>query len=124
MAKKTKLLVGRSKIHGLGLFAGENIKWGQRLIEFAGQRISKKEARRRERFYNSIGYICLLELDERHFIDGTVGGNESRFINNSERPNVGAMREGGRIVFYSLNDIDAGEELTFDYGFDPAKNAR
>src|SRR5688572_14104267 len=100
MPKTLKLLIGPSKIHGLGLFAGEDIKWGQRLIAFAGQRISKREAVRRERFYNSIGYLCLLELDENQYIDGTVGGNESRFINNSERPNVGAIRERGSIVFY------------------------
>jgi SET domain-containing protein len=78
---------------------------------------------RRERFYNSIGYLCMLELDENNYIDGTVGGNESRFINSSASPNVGAVRESGAIVFYSLNDIARGEELTFDYGFDPKEHA-
>ena len=117
--KTAKLLVRSSRIHGLGLFSGENIQWGERLIAFEGQRIGKKEAKRRERFYNSIGYICLLEVSDGHYIDGTVGGNESRFINNSQKPNVGAIREGEGIVFYALNDIANGEELTFDYGFDP-----
>jgi SET domain-containing protein len=52
-------------------------------------------------------------------IDGLVGGNESRFINHSTQPNVGARREGDRVIFYSLDDIVKGEELTFNYGFDP-----
>ena len=53
-------------------------------------------------------------------IDGISGANESRFINHSPRPNLGAIREGKwRIVFYSLDDISKGDELTFNYGFDP-----
>jgi SET domain-containing protein len=120
-ADDVKLTVRPSKIHGLGLFAGQSIPWGKRLIEFKGERVSKREAMRRERFYNSIGYLCMLELGDGEFIDGTVGGNESRFINSSATPNVGAVREGDGIFFYSLNDIEKGEELTFDYGFDPKK---
>src|SRR5262245_42063857 len=115
-----KLFVSRSGIHGLGLFAGENIEWGQRLIEYQGQLISKKEAARRRRFYDSIGFTCLMEFGDGKAIDGLFGGNESRFINHSSKPNVGALREEeSKIVFYSLDDIARGEELTFDYGFDP-----
>jgi uncharacterized protein len=119
-ARYPKLFVARSKIHGLGLFAGEHIEWGQRLIEYQGQLISKKEARRRRRFYDSIGFTCLMEFGDGQAIDGLFGGNESRFINHSATPNIGALREeDSRIIFYSLDDIARGEELTFDYGFDP-----
>ncbi len=121
--RQPKLFIAGSKIHGLGLFAGENIEWGRRLIQFEGQRLSKKETARREKFYESIGFTCLMISMGGHGIDGTVGGNESRFINHSDRPNVGALRERGTIVFYSLDDIAKGEELTFDYGFDPRKTA-
>jgi SET domain-containing protein len=118
------LFVARSKIHGLGLFAGEDIEWGQKLIEYQGQRVSQKEVKRRERFYDSIGFTCLMQFGEGWGIDGIAKGNESRFINHSRHPNVAALREGKwRIVFYSLDDIAKGEELTFDYGFDPKKIA-
>jgi SET domain-containing protein len=114
--------VARSKIHGLGLFAGEDIEWGRRLVEYEGQLLSKAEVKRRQRFYDSIGFTCLMQFGDGRGIDGVVGGNESRFINHSTKPNVGAVREGkDRIIFYSLNDIDEGEELTFNYGFDPTK---
>ena len=117
-----RLFVARSEIHGLGLFAGEAIEWGQRLIEFQGQPLSVKEVKRRQKFYDSIGFTCLMQFGDGHGIDGVVGGNESRFINHSTAPNVGALRENDwRIVFYSLDDIAQGEELTFDYGFDPKK---
>ena len=117
-----QLFIARSKIHGLGLFAGEDIEWGRRLIEYQGQHLTAKEVRRRQKFYNSIGFTCLIEFNDGQGIDGSVGGNESRFINHSLQPNVGALREQDwRLVFYSLDDIDEGEELTFNYGFDPRK---
>jgi histone-lysine N-methyltransferase EZH2 len=55
-------------------------------------------------------------------IDGLIGGNESRFINHSnKRYNVEPAIERGRIWFYANRDIDNGEELLFDYGFDPRR---
>jgi SET domain-containing protein len=120
-ARSPRLFVAPSKIHGLGLFAGENIEWGRRLIEFHGAPLSRKEVARRQRFYDSIGFTCLIQFGDGQGVDGVVGGNESRFINHSLEPNVGAIREGDwGVVFYSLTDIAKGEELTFNYGFDPS----
>jgi uncharacterized protein len=120
-----KLFVSRSSIHGLGLFAGEDIEWGQPLIEYQGQVISEKEARRRQRFYDSVGFTCLMQFGDGRAVDGLFGTNESRFINHSTRPNVGAVREGrSRIIFIALDDIAKGEELTFNYGFNPKKTSR
>src|SRR5215475_12528523 len=115
-----QLFIAPSKIHGLGLFAGEDIGWGQRLIEFQGQRLNPKEVTVRQNFYKSIGFTCLIEFSDGRGVDGVMGANESRFINHSARPNVAALREGDwGIVFYSLVDIEKEQELTFDYGFDP-----
>ena len=116
-----RLFIARSKIHGLGLFAGEDIEWGRPLIEYQGQRLDAKEVRRRQKFYNSVGFTCLIEFNDGKGIDGAIGGNESRFINHSLKPNVAALREkDSRLIFYSLDDIEEGEELTFNYGFDPS----
>jgi SET domain-containing protein len=120
-----RLFVARSGIHGLGLFAGEDIEWGQRLIEYQGKLLSRRETQRRRRFYDSIGFTCLMEFGDGRAVDGLFGTNESRFINHSNRPNVAAVREGERrIVFYSLDDIAKGNELTFNYGFNPKKTSR
>src|SRR5689334_14364217 len=80
-----KLFVARSRIHGLGLFAGEDIEWGRRLIEYQGQLVSKEEARRRLKFYDSVGFTCLIQFGDGRAIDGLLGGNESRFINHSTK---------------------------------------
>jgi len=125
MRRYPRLFVARSRIHGLGLFAGEDIEWGRRLIEYRGQLLLEKEVKRRQRFYDSIGFTCLMQFADGQGIDGVVGGNESRFINHSTQPNVGALRQNERrIVFYSLDDIEQGEELTFNYGFDPSRVSR
>jgi SET domain-containing protein len=119
-----KVFVAPSNLHGLGLFAGEDIEWGRPVVGFQGEHLSSKEVARRQRFYDSIGFTCLIQFGDGRGVDGVLGGNESRFINHSLQPNVCAIREGEwRIVFYSLSDIAKGEELTFNYGFDPTKTS-
>jgi len=84
-------------------------------------RIGPREYRRRTRFYDSIGYHPLFNLSADLVVDGLIGGNESRFINHSAtKANVEPAIERGRIWFYANRDIEAGEELLFDYGFDPS----
>jgi SET domain-containing protein len=114
-----KLDIKPSKIHGFGLFAAEPIPWGKRIIEYTGERVRGREFMRREKFYNSIGYTRMFVLDDKTTIDALIDGNASVFINHSSKPNCGVLREKGRIFFYSLNDIKKGEELTFDYGYEP-----
>ena len=120
-----RLFIARSTIHGLGLFAGEDIEWGRRVIEYQGEALSTKEVSRRQRFYDSIGFTCLMQFGDGLGVDAISSGNESRFINHSRRPNLGAIREDKwRIVFYSLDDISQGDELTFNYGFEPKRASR
>jgi SET domain-containing protein len=115
-----KLIVRKSKISGLGLFAGENIGWGKKIIEYTGEKISNKEAARRLRFNATIGVTYIFELDKKYSVDGLVGGNESRLINHSSKnPNCTATRTKRKIFIVSYDDIKKGDELTFDYGFDP-----
>ena len=120
LSRYPRLFIARSKIHGMGLFAGEDIEWGRRVIDFQGTPLSIAQAKRRQRFYDSIGFSCLMQFADGLGIDGISGANESRFINHSLHPNLGAIREGKwRIVFYSLDYISKSDELTFNYGFDP-----
>lgn len=114
-----KLAIQKSKIHGKGLFTLEDIPWGYRVIEYTGQIIKRKEGNRREKYYDSIGYTLLFELDDKRDVDGLIGGNESIYINHSSKPNLGVLRENSKIFFYSLDDIEKGTELTFDYGSHP-----
>ena len=123
MTKTPAVSVRASKIHGRGLYAEEPIREGARIIEYTGQKIDPAEGARRDRFYNSIGYTLLIKL-ETHFIDGLVGGNDSIYINHSTTPNAEAVETHGRVFIEALRDIAPGEEITYDYGYDPVAMAR
>jgi len=123
MAKKIKTRLGPSTIHGQGLFAGQKIAAGTWIIQYTGQKLDLKEGRRRDRFYNSIGYTLLFKLDS-HYVDGLIGGNESIYINHSLTPSVEAFMHRGGVWIQALRDIAEGEEITYDYGFDPANPGR
>lgn len=103
-----------SHIHGLGAFAARDIPRGTRVIEYVGQRIDKQESLRRCVSNNE--YI--FTLNEQEDLDGNVPSNPARFINHSCAPNCEAQVAVDRIWIVSTRTIRAGEEVTFNYGFD------
>jgi SET domain-containing protein len=113
-----------SVIHGRGVYATQDIPSGTRVIEYIGELIDKDESEDRawaqhehaEKTGDAAVYI--FTLNKKWDIDGNVPWNTARLINHSCDPNCEAWIEGKRIYIYSLRDIGAGEELSFDYGFD------
>ena len=103
-----------SPIHGLGGFAKGAIGKGTRILEYVGERISKSESLRRCEENNE--YIFTLSEDEN--LDGNVAWNPARLLNHSCAPNCEAELEEGRIWIIATRDIRAGEEITFNYGYD------
>jgi uncharacterized protein len=110
-----KLRLGESTIHRWGVYASEVIPKNRKIIEYTGERISRKETKRRcdEREFN-----YLFTLDKYWTLDGSVGGSGAEYINHSCDPNCEARVIRGRIHYYSRRDIKKGEELTVDYHFD------
>jgi SET domain-containing protein len=104
----------RSPIHGTGGFAKTAIGKGTRILEYVGERISKGESLRRCEQNNE--YIFTLN-DEQN-LDGNVAWNPARFINHSCAPNCEAELDNERIWIVAVRDIQAGEEITFNYGYD------
>jgi uncharacterized protein len=121
MKPAIKTVIQRSKVQGRGLFADQNIAEGEWVMKYEGQKISRKEGDRRERFYASIGYSLLFDLED-HYVDGLIGGNDAIYINHSKKkPNLEAIIWRGSVWFQALRPIKKGEELLFDYGFDPER---
>jgi SET domain-containing protein len=116
--------VRRSGIHGRGLFAKRRIPEGTPIIEYVGELIDKKMSDRRGRSQHARSLktgdaaVYIFTLSKNYDVDGNVPWNTARLINHSCSPNCEAWIEGRRIFIHSLRDIAAGEELTFDYGFD------
>jgi uncharacterized protein len=110
----SNLKFGPSVIHGTGAFAVCPFPAGTHLIEYVGEIIDKRESLRRCELNNE--YI--FALDETRDIDGNVDWNPARFINHSCAPNCEAVLDDGHIWIIAARDIAAGEEITFNYGFD------
>ncbi len=109
--------VHNSRIHGNGVFATRKIPAGTCIIEYQGQRITWKEAVRREnRKAPDNFHTFFFSLESGKIIDGGVDGNDARWINHACEPNCEAREEDGRVFIYALRDIARGEELNYDYG--------
>ena len=117
------ILPAASGIHGRGIYARVAIPDRTRVVEYIGERISKTEAKRREeqrvmrQNRGGDGSVYIFELNARHDLDGAKGTNIARLINHSCAPNCRAEIIRGRIWIIAKQDIAAGEELTFDYGY-------
>ncbi len=109
---------GNSPMQGLGVFATQRIAAGVRLIEYAGERLTPEQAD--ARYPEASGdrhHTFLFAIDDRVVIDAAVGGNQARFINHSCDPNCDAVIEDGRIWIETIRDVEAGEELAYDYAY-------
>ncbi|MCC7154971.1 MAG: SET domain-containing protein-lysine N-methyltransferase [Bryobacterales bacterium] len=110
-----QLRIARSGIHRWGVFAGEFIPKGRKIIEYTGERISRRETKKRaEREFN-----YLFTLDAYWTIDGSVGGSGAEYINHCCEPNCYSYITNGHILYMARQDIHPGEELTIDYRFEP-----
>ena len=108
-----------SPIQGLGAFAIEHIPNGVRIIEYAGERLTPREADARyPDDADDRHHTFLFAIDDDFVIDAAVGGNEARFINHSCDPNCDAVVDEGRIWIETIRDVAPGEELAYDYAYE------
>ena len=119
-AKKSQPLfrVGRSAIQGKGAFATRDIRKGERIGEYTGERISWEEADARyDDESQGRHHTFLFEVDDETVIDAAVGGNAAKYINHSCDPNCEATIEHGHVFIDALKKIKKGEELFYDYNY-------
>ena len=109
-----KLAIRTSRIHRRGVYALERIPARRKVIEYTGERISRRETKRRGD--GDITY--LFTLDDYWTLDGAFGGSGAEIINHSCEPNLYAWNFQKHILYMSKRVIQKGEELTMDYRFD------
>jgi len=111
---KIRVWVGKSRIAGQGLIAGQDITKGTRILPYIGEKITKAESTRRLAQVNA--YI--FTFNEQYDIDGKPLKNKARYINHSCEPNCAIDLTTRAIWIIALRDIQAGEELTYNYSYD------
>jgi SET domain-containing protein len=109
-----RLAVRPSRIHCWGVFALEPIPPRRKVIEYTGERMSRRETKRR---MESRDLHYVFTLDNYWCIDGAVGGSGAELINHSCDPNLYTSIRKGHILYMSMRTIEPGEELTVDYNF-------
>jgi uncharacterized protein len=104
-------------VHGKGVFAVSDFAQGETIIEYVGEIITWPEAlRRHPHDPQDPHHTFYFHIDEGHVIDAKYGGNSSRWINHSCKPNCEPDEVNGRIFIKAKRNILAGEELNYDYG--------
>jgi SET domain-containing protein len=102
-------------LHGLGLFAGENIKKGEIIIEYIGNILNKEEADKK------VNAQYLFEITRNKTIDGSPRWNIARYANHSCDGNAESDIKQGRVFVKAAENIKEGEEIVYDYGEEFAK---
>lgn len=109
--------LGRART-GLGIFATRPIKKRQTIAEYKGKMLGVDAALKAEKSGNRYLY----EVNSKWTIDGAKRGNIARYFNHSCNPNADTFIRGKRVFVRTIKNIEAGDEITYDYGRDYLKN--
>ncbi|KAI0447179.1 hypothetical protein F4803DRAFT_356540 [Xylaria telfairii] len=116
---------------GYGIRANRCFRANQIIMEYTGEIITEEECDRRmnEKYKDNQCYY-LMSFDQNMIIDATTG-SIARFVNHSCQPNCRMVKwivsgQPRMALFAGDQDIMTGDELTYDYNFDPfsAKNVQ
>lgn len=106
-----KIYIGKSKLHGRGIFASRNIKKGETVFVMKGNKLkflinNKKQAQ--------IAGLNWVGFNKNEWIDPL---KYCIYFNHSCNPNAGIK---GHVKFVALKDIKKDEEVVFDYSLNEA----
>jgi histone-lysine N-methyltransferase SETD2 len=97
---------------GNGLFAMEDVKKGDYIIEYVGRIVYEEQ--------DNVYGMKISDMDL--WIDPTSTGCPAKYMNHSCEPNCNleqwAVDGLPRMCFFAIEDIKSGEELTFDYNWE------
>lgn len=95
-----------------GLFAAENIRKGEIILDFPGRIVGEKEAGEWD-----------LQIGKSRFIRAFRKNQADNFLNHSCSPNSFVKEIGRKFYLIALKEIQKGEEITFDYDATDYDNA-
>ncbi|XP_017478164.1 PREDICTED: histone-lysine N-methyltransferase pr-set7-like [Rhagoletis zephyria] len=111
---------------GRGIIADRHFQRGEFVVEYIGDLISMAEASEREKSYaldeNAGCYMYYFKhKNQQYCIDATEDtGKLGRLVNHSRNGNlvtkVVVVKQRPHLILLAKDDIEPGEELTYDYG--------
>ena len=117
--------VRTSPIHGRGLYARNLIEKDTWIVQYVGEKVDKVESDRRstellhKAKVDGGARVFMFILNDEWDVDGNTESNEARLVNHSCDPNTEAqIWDDKEIWFVALRDIQPGEELFYNYGFE------
>ncbi|KAK5998980.1 Histone-lysine N-methyltransferase ash1 [Cladobotryum mycophilum] len=116
---------------GYGVRSNRCFEPHQIITEYTGEIITEEECERRmNEIYKNNECYYLMSFDQNMIIDATTG-SVARFVNHSCNPNCRMIKwivsgQPRMALFAGDKPIMTGDELTYDYNFDPfsAKNVQ
>ncbi len=102
------LILGQSEL-GKAVFANKDFKKGERIIEFKGKPMKRRELPK-----------LIAPEDDRYVQVGKDkylghSGNYDDFFNHSCDPNSGLKFDMDKVILVAIKDIKKGREITWDY---------
>jgi uncharacterized protein len=109
------VFVKDSEIHGKGIFVSKRVPKGKKIMNIQGEIIDGDECERREEEEDNV-YIFWNGDD--CYID-TAKTKKIKYINHDCNFNCDVVEnEDNGLMLIAYRTIEAGEELTIDYGYD------
>lgn len=107
-----KIVKVKKGLKDFGLFAGEDIKKGELIIEYIGNILNYEEAK------DAVTNQYLFEVTRNKTIDGSVKWNIARYCNHAceEKANAESDVVKGRVFIKAIKNIKEGDEILYDYG--------
>ena len=120
---RQNVVLARSKIQGLGLYAARDLEKHSMIIEYIGEVIRGELTDIREKRYDEQNRgTYMFRLDDSFVLDATMKGGMARYVNHSCNPNcftdVVEVDRESHIIIFANRKIMRGEELCYDYKFD------